>query len=100
MSVGIPGGVALGIPGLRVVTGVSLNPGALAAVTAVDIDSAVVATANDLVLVIPPATLEARLAVQGAFITAGTVRVRFTNQSAAAAGGGALLYTLLIFERP
>lgn len=88
----------LGVPGVRVATA-SINPGALAAVTAVNVDTGILADAVDLVVPIPAPTLEARLVLQSAFVSGGTVQARFTNQSAAAATGGALTHTFLIYER-
>lgn len=89
--------LSVGVPGVRVVTA-SLNPGALAATTAVDVDTGIVADAKDTVVGIAAAALEVRLILDGTFVSAGTVRARFKNQSALAATGGALTHTFLIFE--
>lgn len=90
-------GISRGVPGVRVATA-SINPGALAATTAVDVDTGIVASADDRVVGIAAPTLEARLVLQTCFVTANTVRARFTNQSALAAVGGALVHTFIIFE--
>jgi hypothetical protein len=94
---GLAIGQSLGIEGLRLLTVSGVNPGALAAVTAVNVDMAVDGVAvGDIVFVIsPPAALEARLVLQGvSVLSAGVVRFRFTNQSAAAATGAALAYVI------
>lgn len=90
--------LTVGVPGVRVATA-NITPGALAAVTAIDVDTLIPADAADLIVAIPAATLEARLVIDGCFVSAGTVRARFKNQSAAAATGGLLTHTFLIFER-
>lgn len=90
--------LSLGVPGIKVATA-SVNPGALAATTAVDVDTGIAASADDVVIGIAAPTREARLIMDGTFITAGTVRVRYKNQSAAAAVGGALTDTFVILER-
>lgn len=86
-----------GVPGVRVATA-SVNPGALAAVTAVDVDTGILADATDTVIGNAAPMREARLIQDGCFVSGGTVRVRYKNQSAAAAVGGALTDTFIIFE--
>jgi hypothetical protein len=96
------GGIPLfaGLPGARFVT-VSADAGALAAVTAVNIDVAVDGVVvGDLVWGLPPAALEVRIVLQGCTVIAGAlVRMRFVNHSAAAAAGGAQNYNLVIVKR-
>ena len=89
--------LSVGTPGIRVATAL-VNPGALAATTAIDIDTGIQAGANDTVIGIAAPTREVRLILDGTFVSGGTVRVRYKNPSALAAVGGALTDTFIIFE--
>lgn len=79
---------------------VAVDPANATAVTAVDTDVTVPGVkVGDLVIAIPPATLEAGLAPQTATVTAAnTVRVRITNASAGAINGASLTWTFLVFR--
>ncbi len=86
-----------GLPGITLLVLTGINPGVIAATTAANVDTTgQPVRAGDLLFPISiPDTLEARLILQAWGVpTAGTVRLRFANQSAAGSTGAALAYTL------
>lgn len=78
-----------------------VNPGNHLATTAVDTTvTAPEVRAGDLVVAIPPATLEASIAVQGCHTVAdGSFKVRTTNASAGAVDPAAATWEFLVFRR-
>lgn len=81
-------------------TGVAVDPPSIGAVAAANVDVAVAeAKVGDQVLAIPPDNFTAGLCPQGATVpSAGTVRIRLTNPSAAAIDGASLNWTIVLMR--
>lgn len=80
---------------------VTANPGNHTAVTAVNTDVTVTGLATtDVVMVVPPVTLEAGIAVQGAFVSStDTLRIRTTNATAGAIDPASATWTWVVLGR-
>jgi hypothetical protein len=79
----------------------AVNPGNHTAVSAVDttVSSAAV-KAGDVIVPIPPATLEAGIAVQGCHtVVDGSFKLRTTNASAGAIDPASTTWAFLVFRR-
>jgi hypothetical protein len=76
----------------------AVDPASLGAVAAGNTDITIAGVKpGDVVIGIPPATLEAGLALQGCTVPAAdTVRVRITNASAGVIDGASLNWTFVI----
>jgi hypothetical protein len=81
--------------------GATLDLGNHTAVASVDTDVAsTLIKAGDLVIAVPPATLEAGIAVQGCHtVTAGSFKLRTTNASAGAVNPASASWTFLVLRR-
>jgi hypothetical protein len=79
----------------------SVNPGSHTAVASVD--TTITSTAirsGDVVVAIPPATLEAGIGVQGCHTVAdGSFKLRTTNASAGAIDPASATWTFLVYRR-
>lgn len=85
----------------QVYTGtVSVDPGSLLTQTSEDVTVTITGAASgDIVIMNPPATLEATLAFGGAYVSAAnTVKVRIVNFSAGTVDGAALSWTYAILR--
>lgn len=80
---------------------VTVNPGNHTAVTSVNTDVTVTGLATtDVVMVVPPVTLEAGIAVQGAYVSStDTLRIRTTNASAGAIDPASATWTWVVLGR-
>jgi hypothetical protein len=78
-----------------------VNPASHTAVTAVDTTIASTSVkAGDVVIPIPPATLEAGIAIQGCHtIVDGSFKLRTTNASAGAIDPASATWTFLVLRR-
>lgn len=78
----------------------AVDPASAGAVGSVDTDVTVNGVVvGDVVLAIPPASLTAGLAPQGATVpSANTVRLRLTNASAGAIDGASLTWTFVVIR--
>lgn len=80
---------------------VTVDPGNHTAVASVNTDVTVTGLATtDVVMVVPPVTLEAGIAVQGAYVSStDTLRIRTTNASAGAINPASATWTWVVLGR-
>lgn len=79
---------------------IAVDPSSLLTLTSVDMSVTITGAATgDVVIMNPPATLEATLSFAGAYVSAAnTVKVRITNHSAGTVDGASLTWTYAILR--